>query len=142
MKDQLFERGGNTISMFCRLNINAKKELPLRSSEVGLLIYTVKNDTPVTSIMAADFFRVSKPMIAGMVKSLTKKGYITKEPSQSDKRSYILVPTEKTTQLVDSVYKEYFKVMSLLLSEMGEKKYKDMIELLEEANSILLEGEK
>lgn len=27
-----------TVSLFCRLNLNGKKELPVRSSEMGLLI--------------------------------------------------------------------------------------------------------
>ncbi|MDL2310803.1 MarR family transcriptional regulator [Peptostreptococcaceae bacterium OttesenSCG-928-C18] len=140
--DETILNGANVVAMFCRQNINTKKELPLRSSEIGLLIYTVKNEYPVTPLMAADFFKVSKPMIAGMVKSLTSKEYLTKEQSQTDRRSFALVPTDKAIALTNSVYDEYFKVINRLLSGMGKEKYKSMIALLEEANAVLLEGDK
>lgn len=141
MKDELLVKGANTITMFCRQNINAKKDLPLRSSEIGLLIYTVKNQLPVTPVMAASFFKVSKPMIAGMVKSLCAKGYLVKEPSAADRRSSILLPTQKAIDLTESVYEEYFKVMRLLLDGMGNDKYENMIALLNEANTVLLKGD-
>lgn len=141
MKDEWLIRGANVISMFCRQNIKAKRDLPLRSSEIGLLIYTVKTEFPVTPVMAADFFKVSKPMIATMVQSLTSKGYLTKKLSQTDKRSFSLVPTGKTVELVNSVYEEYFKVMNRLQLGMGKEEYERMITLLEQANIILIEGE-
>lgn len=135
-------KGANVVSMFCRLNINARKDLPLRASEIGLLIYTVKSELPVTPVMAAEFFEVSKPMIASMVKVLIGKGFIIKIPSENDKRSYILNPTSKAEQLVESVYDEYFKGMQLLVKQMGVEQFTDMISLLETANSILLEDKK
>lgn len=142
MNNEIIIKGANVITMFCRQNINAKKNLPLRSSEIGLLIYTVKSEIPVTPVMAADFFKVSKPMIAGMVKSLTTKGYLIKKPSATDMRSFTLIPTEKAIELTDMVYEEYFKVISRLLSEMGKEKYENMIALLGEANTVLLKGDK
>lgn len=141
MKEELIIRGANAITMFCRQNSNAKRDLPLRSSEIGLLIYVVKTEAPVTPAMAADFFRVSKPMIAAMVRSLTTKGYLAKRPSQTDKRSYALAPTGKAVALTDSVYEEYFKVMRRLLAGMGKEKYESMVILLEKANTILIEGD-
>lgn len=141
MNDELILRGANTITMFCRQNINAKKNLPLRSSEIGLLIYTVKTEEPVTPVMAADFFKVSKPMIAGMVKSLCAKGYLVKAPSQTDKRSFALVPTQAAVALADSVYEEQFKVMRRLLAGMGKANYEKMIALLDAANGILIKGD-
>lgn len=35
-------KGAESISMFCRLLINEKKKLPIRSSEMGLLILAVE----------------------------------------------------------------------------------------------------
>ncbi len=134
-------KGAETISLFCRLNINNKKNIPVRSSEMGLLILIVKSETPVTPVLAADFFKVSKPMIATMIASLTRQEYLTKKPSTDDKRKYILVPEQKAVDLVESTYTEYFKVMQLLSHEMGEKKFRELIALLSEANAYLLKGE-
>lgn len=131
--------GAEAVSLFCRLNINAKKNLPIRSSEMGLLIFVVKSEGSVTPVMASDFFKVTKPMVTTMVNALSKKGYLTKLQSPADKRSFTLYPTEKAVQLVEETYTEYFKNMSYLKSAMGQKKYDKMIALLELANYILLE---
>jgi len=141
MSDELI-KGAETVSMFCRLNINIKKDLPIRSSEMGLLILICKNDIPVTPVMAADFFKVKKPMITTMVSNLLKHGYIEKIPSPDDKRSFSLNPTEKTRQLVDDTYSEYMKTMELLRHKLGAIDFGKLVILLEKSNSILLEEKK
>lgn len=139
-KSNLKFQGAEAISMFCRLNINAKRNLPVRPGEMGLLILIVKNENQITPVMAADFFKVSKPMIATMIKSLLKQGYIKKIPSKEDKRSFIISPEEKAVELVNNTYEEYIRLIELLLKGMGEKKYIKFINLIEEANEILMEG--
>ncbi len=138
MSDELII-GAETVSMFCRLNINIKKDLPIRSSEMGLLILISKSDKPVNPVMAADFFKVKKPMITVMVSNLLKQGYIEKIPSLEDKRSFSLNPTQKARQLVDDTYSEYMKTMELLRQKLGTKDFGKLITLLEKSNSILLE---
>jgi len=132
-------KSAEAVSLFCRLNINTKKNLPVRSSEMGLLILIVKNGQPVTSVMAADFFKVKKPMIAAMVSSLTKRGYIAKEQSQEDKRCFTLLPSEKTVELVEKTYSEYLKALELLRAQLGGDDFDKLIELIEKSNIILLE---
>ena len=141
MSDE-FIKGAEAVSMFCRLNINIKKNLPIRSSEMGLLILICKNDIPVTPVMASDFFKVKKPMITTMVSALLKHGYIEKIPSPDDKRSFSLKPTEKTRQLVDDTYSEYMKTMELLRHKLGAIDFGKLVILLEKSNSILLEEKK
>ena len=59
MKDIKIE-AAETVSLFCRLNQRVKKELPIRSSEMGLLILLVTSKERISSVEAAQFFRVSK----------------------------------------------------------------------------------
>ncbi len=138
MSEELI-KGAETVSMFCRLNINIKKDLPVRSSEMGLLILICKSEKSVTPVMAADFFKVKKPMITTMVSSLFRHGYIEKALSPEDKRSFFLNPTEKAKQLVDDTYTEYIKTMELLWQKLGAKDFDNLIVLLEKANTVLLE---
>ena len=138
MSDELINVA-ETVSMFCRLNINTKKDLPIRSSEMGLLILICKSVDPVTPVMAADFFKVKKPMITTMVSNLLKHGYIEKILSTEDKRSFSLNPTEKARQLVNDTYSEYMKTMELLRHKLGSIEFSKLITLLEKANFILLE---
>lgn len=138
MNEELI-KGAETVSMFCRLNINTKKDLPIRSSQMGLLILICKSENPVTPVMAADFFKVKKPMITAMVSSLLKYGYIEKVPSSEDKRSFLINPTKTGRQLVDDTFTEYIITMELLRKELGAKDFVNLITLLEKANSVLLE---
>lgn len=131
-------KGAEVISLFCRININTKKELPIRSSEMGLLIFLVKEQCEHTPLMISEFFKVTKPMVTAMVNSLTKKEYIIKIPSHIDKRSFILKPTEKAKLLVEETFDEYYKNMQALKERLGSKKFKNLTELLDEANKILL----
>lgn len=127
------------ISLFCRLHINAKRELPIRSSEMGMLIYLCKTAGEKTPKGVAHFFKVSKAMATNMAASLVKKGYLYKVPSLEDGRSFILSPTEKARELVESTYEEYYKTMSVLREKMGADNFQALVRLLTEANRILLE---
>ncbi len=140
MDNNILIRSAEAVSMFCRLNINTKKNLPIRSSEMGMLIFIVKTEHPVSPVMVAEFFKVSKPMVASMISNLSKEDYIIKVPSSEDKRSFTLSPTEKAVSLVETTYCEYLKTMQLLADKLGHEKFTCLIGLLEQANDILIGG--
>lgn len=127
------------ISLFCRMNLHTKRDLPIRSSEMGMLIYLVRTEKEKTPNGVARFFRFTKSMATNMVISLTVNGYIVKKQSATDRRSILLIPTDKAIKLVEETYVEYVKTMSLLKERMGEKQFHELLVLLETANSILLE---
>lgn len=135
---QLFE-SAEAISLFCRLNIHVKKTLPIRSSEMGLLIYLTQKAGVPSPMAAANFFKVTKAMITNMVTSLHKKGYLEKQTSANDKRSVILLPTAKAEKLVAETYDEYFETLMMLQQKMGITDFNQLIRLLQQANEILLE---
>ena len=130
-----------TVSLFCRLNQRVKKELPIRSSEMGLLILLVTSEEPLSSVEAAQFFQVSKPVITAMVKSLTAKGYLGKEPRAHDRRSFLLVPERKAVELVHTTCSEYLYTMTLLQEHMGREAFVEMIRLLTQANAVIQKEE-
>lgn len=132
-------KAAEEISLFCRLNIYSKKDLPIRSSEMGMLIYLCKTDGEKTPMGVANFFKVSKAMATNMVSSLSKKGYLVKQPAPTDRRSVLLVPTILAKKLVDSTYQEYYKNMNLLQEKMGPDEFAGLITSLQKANQILLE---
>lgn len=139
-------KSAEEIIMFCRLNFNTKKDLPIRSSEMGVL-YFIWEDGPsegaaVSPVMLAEFFQVSKPMVTIMISSLCKKGYLIKVPSTTDKRSFNLELTQKGVELVKSAQNEYLKNLEILSNEMGKRNFDQLISLLGKANSILIEGKK
>lgn len=136
---QEYIKDAETVSLFCRINMNTKRDLPIRASEMGMLFLIVKSAEPQSPIKIAEFFKVTKPMVTTMTNSLVKKGYLIKNPSFTDRRSFTLQPTAQAVHLVENAYNEYFKTMETLKRRMGCEKYNHLIGLIELANSILSE---
>lgn len=133
---------GDEIALFCRLQMHTRKDIPIRSSEMGVLIYIQKQKEGVTPLMISNFFQISKPSVTTMINELIKKNYLVKTSSQTDRRSYIVSITEKGLDLVLSTQDEYFKLISILEDKMGEKEFGLFIELIQKANNILGEERK
>ncbi len=132
-------KSADIVGMFCRLYMNTKRDLPIRASEMGVLIFIQKQNTPVTPIMISQFFKITKPSVTAIINVLIKKEYMTKEPTLEDGRSYTLKTTEEGKNLVEITFDEYFKSMELLNEKMGIEAFTKLIELLEKANNILAE---
>ncbi|WP_139905168.1 MarR family winged helix-turn-helix transcriptional regulator [Clostridium thermarum] len=130
-------RAAEEIAMFCRLQMYTKKGLPIKSSEMGVLIYVQKQNEGVTPLMISNFFQIAKPSVTAMVNELVRKGYLVKIPSPTDRRSYVLSITDKGIGLVTSTHEEYFKSIALLEKKMGTKDFRTFIDLMEKANTIL-----
>jgi len=121
--------------------MNLKHDLPIRSSEMGVLIFVKKQNSEVRPLHISQFFKITKPSVTTIINSLVKAGYLFKEPSKLDKRSYILKITSKGNKLLESTFKEYYKSIKLLSNNMGEKEFNEFIRLMQIANNLLEELE-
>lgn len=124
------------IGLFCRLNMNTKKDIPIRSSEMGVLIYIYKQGE-ITPLMISQFFRIKKPSVTTQINSLIKNNYIEKTPSKTDGRSICLKITDKGKNLVEITFDEYLRVVNLLKDKMGIDNFDVFIDYVHHANTIL-----
>jgi DNA-binding MarR family transcriptional regulator len=129
----------DVLGRFCRLKLAVKQDLPLRSSEMGVLIYLSKQTTDVTPLMVSEFLRVKKPSVTPLIQTLIKKGYVTKQRSQVDKRSYTLQVTEQGSRLLEEVEADYLSSVLVLKEKLGDDQFNEWIRLTEKANTILEE---
>jgi DNA-binding MarR family transcriptional regulator len=129
----------DAVGLFCRLHMNTKRDIPIRPSEMGVLIFTHKQKVPVTPLMISNFLKIAKPTVTAMVNTLIMQHYLVKTPSQTDGRSYTLSTTDQGKNLVETTFDEYFKTMELLKDKMGSKDFSLLIELVQKANNILSE---
>lgn len=127
------------IALFCRLQMNGKRDIPIRPSEMGVLIFTEKQSIPVTPLMISKFFKITKPSVTSMIDSLVKKNYLIKTPSSIDRRSYTVSVTAKGREIVELTYNEYLRMTQLLEKHMGSQDFNSFIKLINKANSILSE---
>lgn len=124
-------------SKFSRDYMELKKELPIRPSEMAVLNIIVKRAGTFTPLMIAELLGVSKPMITAHINVLEKKGYIYKDFALNDKRSFYVMPTEKAKALAEEADKKTGEELRKIESELGEKSFLSLIELLDKTQKIL-----
>lgn len=124
-------------SKFSRDYMELKKDLPIRPSEMGVLNIITKREGKYTPLMIADLLGVSKPMVAAHVSVLEKKGYVYREYSSTDKRSFYVMPTEKAVALADESEEKLNNVLKNVEEELGEEKFSLLVGLLETTQKIL-----
>ena len=130
-------RANIVMSKFSRNYMALKKDLPIRPSEMGVLNIITKKDGLFTPVMIAELLEVTKPMVANHILVLEKKGYITKEYSENDKRSFYVIPTDKAKKLVEETETKLNKKLINLEKKFGSKKFDELIKTLEEARLYL-----
>lgn len=128
-------------SKFSRDYIKLKKDLPIRPSEMGVLNIITQRDGLYTPIMISELLGVSKPMIAAHISVLEEKGYIFKDFSSSDKRSFFVMPTEKAKELVAETNARLGEQLKAIENKLSEERFELLVKLIEEAQ-IVLEQEK
>lgn len=124
-------------SLFSRDYMELKKELPIRPSEMGVLNIISKGDKLYTPLMVAELLDVSKPMIASHISVLEQKGYITKDFSSDDKRSFYIIPTEQAKELVKDEEKKLRSKLKKIEETIGINKFEMLVNTLKEVNEVL-----
>ena len=84
----------------CRLNLNTRRDLPIRSSEMGMLIYLVKTDE-VKHPMQQPILSVQKAMATNMATSLLIQGIHREKTIENRQARYELIPLAKAVRLVE-----------------------------------------
>ena len=124
-------------SKFSRDYMEIKKDLPIRPSEMGVLNIITRREGIFTPLMIAKLLGVSKPMIATHISVLEKNGYIYKEESSTDKRSFYIMPTEKAKVLVNETEIKLNEELKKIENKLGQEKFDLLIDLLGEAQEVL-----
>ena len=132
--------GANKVfSKFSRDFTELKTYLPIRPSEMGLLVIVTRRQRDLTPLALAEIMAVSKPMIAAHIQALEKKGYIFKEQSSEDKRSFFVRPTEKAVALCAEYEARQTERIRALESELGEADFCELVRLMDRAQRIIRE---
>ena len=91
-------------------------------------------DKPTIS-QFAEFLDISSPNATYKIKSLIKKGLITKQRSSKDGREFLLVPTQKFFDLYEKKDEENtINIMKKSMSKSESKKMDKILNILTEKN--------
>lgn len=143
MEKDLTYRLSEGMSAFCRASMNRKTGLPIRSSEMGTLIFITLHagEAGVRAVELSNYFGIRKSSVSAMIASLEKQGYIMRTASEEDKRSAPLLPTDKGKQLVGEALEEYHRVSSRLIEKIGKESCEEFLKALNAATKIIQNGD-
>ena len=143
MNNELSYRLSDSMTAFCRANMNRKANLPVSSSEMGMLIYITLNagDTGVKAVELSEYFGIKKASVSSTIASLEKQGYIRRILSEKDKRSTPLFPDEKGAKLVKEAFNEYHRFTDRIIEKLGRSKCEEFLSMLDTATKIIQNGD-
>lgn len=104
---------------------------------MGVLNIITQREGKFTPLSIAELLEVSKPMITAHVTSLEKKGYVFREYSKEDKRSFYVLPTAEGIALVEKAAEEIKRNLQKIEGSLGKEKFQQMLELLADTNTVL-----
>ena len=136
---------GKWISILHRQSqVYLNKELKpynLNSSEYIYLINLAGN-AGVNQKYLSDMIIIDDALTTRAMKSLEEKGYIVREKSQSDKRSYNIKLTEKGLKIQPIIHEKLNYWTSVLSENMKEEEIDSMIEKLRSMSNNALKATK
>lgn len=130
-------RANAVLSRFAQRYMQLKKDLPIRPSEMGVVNILLETPGPHTSILLAKMLGVSKPMITAHLTALEKKGYITRQRSQEDRRSFYVLPTDKARSLAEFARADMDRQLQHLIDTLGKERFDTLVDLISQADAAL-----
>ncbi|MCM1579669.1 MAG: transcriptional regulator [Ruminococcus sp.] len=97
--------------------------------EKKVLSYICHN-SPVTAGQVSGELKMTAARIAGILRSLEKKGYIIRESGESDKRMVVVTATERGMAVREQGEKDLKSNLYMLTEIMGEEKTRSFISAL------------
>lgn len=132
-----YMKANAVLSLFSKEYMELKKGLPVRPSEMGVLNIITTTEGQYTPVMLAEMLGISKPMITAHITALENKGYVTKEPSPSDKRAYYLRPTESGRELVAFAREDLNKHLQSMENQMDTECFDAFVHFANTAYEIM-----
>ncbi len=131
-----YANANRAFSKFSIGYMSLKKDLPIRPSEMGVLNIVEHHKEDLTPLALAEMMGVSKPMITAHIQALTEKGYIYKEISGGDKRSFFVRSTEKGKELAKNFEARCTEYLKKIEMKLGKAEFRVFIQMLENAQSV------
>lgn len=136
MNESMYQAAAE-VALFCRMALQQKLAVPIRHSDMGVLLYLESTHEEVTPAAVSSFMGISRPCTTALLKRLERDGYIVRCPSPTDGRRCTLSLTGKGTEALAGIHKEYSCVIQELKEQMGARRFSLFLEMIRESTEIL-----
>ena len=123
---------------FASMAIRKSRKLEHTSAqEIDFLFRIALSEDPLTPREITNIMGISKTIVSRLTDHLEAKGFIYKEASASDRRSYCIRITDAGKDEIDRMYYYYLDPIYTLQKNMEKEKFETLFQLIREANEIL-----
>ena len=144
------ETVNNKNSLFLIFNWKLKKvyekmfyqlteELQLTQNEIDVLLFLNNNSPLDTATDIARYRAMSKSMISKSVDSLYKKGFLSYETDETDKRCIHLKIESVAILIVEKLYEAQKEFFNILTSNITDEEYKAMKTVLNKMHQNIID---
>ena len=113
-----------------------QEDVPL-TPEQFLLIDLLWNQGPMSQQKLADQMQKDKNSVTKLVDAIERKGFVVRQQNALDRRSNILVLTEKAQQLKDGAKKKGISILDEMLDGISEEELRAFLVTLRKLNCIM-----
>ena len=106
-----------------------QEDVPL-TPEQFLLIDLLWNQGPMSQQKLADQMQKDKNSVTKLVDAIERKGFVVRQQNALDRRSNILVLTEKAQQLKDGAKKKGISILDEMLDGISEEELRAFLDTL------------
>ena len=115
----------------------SRKSEHTSAQEIDFLFRIALSEDPLTPREITNIMGISKTIVSRLTDHLEAKGFIYKEASVSDRRSYCIRITDAGKDEIDRMYYYYLDPIYTLQKNMEKEKFETLFQLIREANEIL-----
>ncbi len=117
--------------------ITSKACHQLKINHLELMIIGLSSIDKMNVSKLSQELKVSKSAISQALVCLQLKRLITRQQVEENKKSFIIVPTEKAIQVCKDIFKVHKEQAKLLKEEIGDEKYQAFFSTIKQINTIL-----
>jgi DNA-binding MarR family transcriptional regulator len=102
----------------------------LTGAGYNVLMILAGADRPLAPRELGERLLVTRATVTGLVDTLERQGLVRREPSQQDRRMFLIEPTDVGRELLAEVWQEHFPVQTAMMSALSDREKQTLIRLL------------
>ncbi|MGN0613228.1 MAG: MarR family winged helix-turn-helix transcriptional regulator [Porcipelethomonas sp.] len=116
-----------------------KKDGAISAQELDVLSRIVLSDKKLTPLELTVLTGLSKSAVSRLIDRLERKELLHKQYNTSDRRSYMLICTDKGSQELEQTYKYYLEPIYQLRKVLGDEEFEALMTHISHANQMMKE---
>lgn len=127
------EQAADFIAQFIRNQVNVKRNLPIRSSDMGIMMY-LSHHQEAKAKDISDFFVIAGATVTEMIQRLEKSGMIAIRQDEHDGRVKRIQLSDQGIRYVEETRMDYLESIQSIRQTLGDEDFERFISCVHRVN--------